>query len=799
MRFLTFIILLSIFLATHGHTATIDVAAKAEELRDKFIRKLQESSLTGEDISNITTQSEELLNQLKSADDSDASIQKRGEALADLLTLKHPVHDTALNEGLILKSASRQPIIIDEAARIAFKNRLQENFTIPHFKNLNTLFSQRTWKGHVKYPYADLGANRIPSTAPTEQITGYFERLVCNSSDASTCSSTSEIKCTFKKPSDASKITAIIISVYGGMKKGFCFNLPDLNLPSDTIMEIVVRLPDWNSNIDQWDQFQESNFKNTHADYLRIVSDFVKKTKTEYPGIPIFLKGDSLGGFFVSSYALLQSTGINSNVFKTLYKGFVQKAFTEQFSGSKITPIDGIISYSGAINNIDTMLDNNAKWSHYLEIPAFYHWNFDDERVDLKKNINSILPTNGAYNHKITLSINRRGAQDSLGDLSISPDANDLERLRNASNNSKVNNSTIRGHFNTNNLYLAQQVVHFIHHAKKMADSPLHQARLKQQFAVYRAASGKNGTIYPEHIQQFLSNLRNTQQELEQIPAEKRALLSKRDIIEKHMHGIMAPLSSDTIIQRYVGFMNFIKSSQSFEGRKVYHDQLMNYVTTKGLWHGALEKLKQDPTFKENRRMMRLIRLNETQQNVRNLNRSELQKTNPFLVEHITAPYDHRLTEFNKSPRLTQNYSSYTDSIIKLLADPTKVSLTHYANLIERKAIFQAVMASEITNAHQKHGQGQQDQSEQVKNFNSECIKHSNGTPLHNHFAALYFAADFAALRSKSIISGYQGSGFVRFDENIEKIIGINYETFNRWFNEVYRHHKIGFDKSSQQ
>jgi hypothetical protein len=265
------------------------------------------------------------------------------------------------------------------------------------------------------------------------------------------------------------------------------------------------------------------------------------------------------------------------------------------------------------------------------------------------------------------------------------------------------------------------------------------------------------------------------------------------------MHGIVAPLSSDTIIQRYVGFMNFIKSSQSFEGRKVYHDQLMNYVTTKGLWHGALERLKQDPTFKENRRMMRLIRLNETQQNVRNLNRSELQKTNPFLVEHITAPYDHRITEFNKSPRLTQNYSSYTDSIIKLLADPTKVSLTHYANLIERKAIFQAVMANEITNAHQKHGQGQQDQSEQVKNFNSECIRHSNGTPLHNHFAALYFAADFAAPRSKSIISGYQGSGFVRFDENIEKIIGINYETFNRWFNEVYRHHKIGFDKSSQQ
>jgi flagellar biosynthesis/type III secretory pathway chaperone len=105
--------MLSIFLATHGHTATIDVAAKAEELRDKFIKKLQESSLTGEDISNITTQSEELLNQLKSADDSDASIQKRGEALADLLTLKYPVHDTALNEGLILKSASRQPIIIE--------------------------------------------------------------------------------------------------------------------------------------------------------------------------------------------------------------------------------------------------------------------------------------------------------------------------------------------------------------------------------------------------------------------------------------------------------------------------------------------------------------------------------------------------------------------------------------------------------------------------------------------------------------------------------------------------------------
>ncbi len=879
MKFLIFIVLI---FATYGHATTTNVATNAQALRDQFAGKLEGSPLTAEDIKTIADQSEKLLTELRSAGGSGLSSQEQAQALADLLTLKYPVHDTALNEGLILKNSSEQLIIKDEAAKKAFKDRLKENFEITVFKNLNNKFSKNTWQGHVKYPYS--GLNATTTDISTKTVTGAFSvdpsntLTSCHSlSSVSTCNS-SDVTYTFNKPTDISKMAVIVISVYPGMKSGFCWETAPLNLPDKTIGAIGVKLPDCYSDVDQWNQFEESNFKGTHARYLRIVSNFVAHIKTQHPNIPIFLQGGSFGGFFVSSYALLQSVGVGTNEFNRVYKPFAQTAFTEQFPDKTITPVDGIISYSGATYYVNKIVSDDKKWSQHIKTPAFYHWNFDDERVDLKRTIDSILPPDGIpYNHNITLSVNRRGAQDSLGDLLISPDTNDLKRLYNAANK-KEDNSVIRGHFNDNNPVLDQYVVHFIHHAKEMLDSPLHQARQKRQFDVYRNGTANDHSAFiPQHIQQFLSNLSRTQQELEQMSSAQRRATHENDIIAKHMRGIGAPYEESTLTQTYINFMNqldteeeknkfvdhiitemndysgflklpkstemthaidqawrermiksinddvikqskynqnkigtfelflrikdypgftdFILFQLTFEQRKAYHDRLMQEVTTKGLWHGAIERLKQDATFKKN---IGLTRVKAIQQNVRDLNSEELQKTNPFLVEHISVPYDQRLTEFNKAPLQTENYSGYTDSIIKLLADPTKVSLIHFAKLIERKAILQAVMANEITNTHKNYNQAQQDQSEQVKNFYSEYIKHSAGTSLYNHFAALYLAADFAALRSRNIVKGSKMTGLVHFDDSIKKIIGINHETFNRWFNEVYRHHKAGIEKLHQ-
>ena len=280
MRFLIFVIL-SIFLGTYGHTTSADVATNAQALRDQFAGKLQGSSLTAEDIQNTAAQSEALINQLRSADDSDVLRQEPGEALADLLTLKYLVKDAALNEGLILKSASGHPLIRDERARTAFERRLKENFEITVLKNLNNKFLQRTWRGHVKYPYAGLDASVAHPVVPIETVTGAFSvdqanaLTSCNSSGSvGTCNS-SDVTYTFNKPTGISKMTAIVISVYPGMKSGFCWQTAPLNLPDKTIGAIGVKLPDCYSDVDQWDQFKESTFKDTHARYLRILLSLI--------------------------------------------------------------------------------------------------------------------------------------------------------------------------------------------------------------------------------------------------------------------------------------------------------------------------------------------------------------------------------------------------------------------------------------------------------------------------------------------------------------------------------------------
>ena len=41
-----FFVMVSIFFTTYGHTGTMDVAMNAQELRDQFIKRLKESSLT---------------------------------------------------------------------------------------------------------------------------------------------------------------------------------------------------------------------------------------------------------------------------------------------------------------------------------------------------------------------------------------------------------------------------------------------------------------------------------------------------------------------------------------------------------------------------------------------------------------------------------------------------------------------------------------------------------------------------------------------------------------------------------
>ena len=266
MRFLFFILftLLTVNHTVHGADASQpSLARDVEFLRNDVVDKLQSDPAAA--LNGLKASVDDFLTQLTSLEILNAY---QSQALADLLTLRHFTYDTALNEGIVVKSASGRPLII---VRDAFEQRLRENFDIPVFKNLDKIFSRNTWKGHVKYRYAGLNLATPAIYMPIETVTGAFSvdpsntLTSCNSSGSVGKCNVSDVTYTFNKPTDISKMTAIVISVYPGMKSGFCWQTAPLNLPDKTIGAIGVKLPDCYSAVDQWDQFKESTFKDTHA------------------------------------------------------------------------------------------------------------------------------------------------------------------------------------------------------------------------------------------------------------------------------------------------------------------------------------------------------------------------------------------------------------------------------------------------------------------------------------------------------------------------------------------------------
>ena len=642
-------LVLSIFTATHGHSASsFDTEKRQEiinysaEIRDKFVNAVSNK------LENPPSQRAEFyLRLLKSAGPLDQELSK---ALADLLTIKYFSKEVALNEGIALKNTADQPLDFD---RFAFAQRLKQNFEIPILSNLDKHFSEKTWKGHVVRSYSEPAneSDEAPSTVIKKGICEIVgtEIINCDAEEpGQICAlgNNEKITYTFQKPADIEQMKSIVISVYGGKNITDSEPVSLLYLPDATIGCISLNLPDSISHIHQSQQLAPENIKNTHARYLRIVSNFITHIKGAYPGKQIFLQGSSFGGFFVSSYALLQSVGLNPNI----YNDFVIQAFSEKFHDKSIEPVDGIISFSGASDDIN-QITKQPGWSQYLTVPAFYHWNFDDDRVTFNEALQSILPLEGQeYNRHITLSINRRGAKDYLrekGKKAI--EINNIYKVA-----AGIKASTPRGHFSEDNVDCDLQVIQFVHHAKEMVDSPIHQARQKRNFDIYRSMIRENKVIghfdaTPLDVQQFLSNLRYAQEILTQhsrttlerevplsVPEYEIKLLHMQHIqlrsfrlwsfcnslggedfnlfndffketiqqilpstdIEENIitHVNEVSLCNFENIDRYLKKFNkeqaFIDALKQYPGfsefydREIskYHDQLMNHVTTKGLW-----------------------------------------------------------------------------------------------------------------------------------------------------------------------------------------------------------------------
>lgn len=538
--------------------------------------------------------------------------------LADLLTIQYYVKDKVLSEGLHFMNDQGQFIHIDEAA---FRQRVHDNFEKPFFKNLNAHFKERAFQGHVSYPTKE---RSFFNSIPVDTVNGIYLLDGGNIKDGVEAADDTKITYQFQKPIDSQQMKTIIISIYGGYQKTWYNTNLNYTLPDRTMGFIQLNLPDCASDIRQVNQLTPDHFKDTHARYLRITSQFIQKIKKQYPNVKIFLQGSSFGGFFVTSYGLLQSLRspdqqLDLEKVDQIYQPFAANALRDWFKDQKMTPIDGIISYVGGIVKMRQIIQERTPNHYYriypfaseFNIPTFFHWNFDDDRVLLKDQLLFLKQTvDDPLNPLITISVNRKGAQDEFRDIENWGE-DEKERIQKIIDGGE--DTSVYGHFTNHDLSLQDKVLHFINHGRELADSPLHKAQQERLFLLYsRILYDRDGEL----IQRFLSNLRHVQKELENrlkvsqaenpelkiLPESSR--LTKEEIIEKSLAGIpLAPKSLfDFIWTKQRSRLNVISlqfnQSLSLPFRfKIYGDSTTDNYAFENIWD--LVYNCKDPQFME--------------------------------------------------------------------------------------------------------------------------------------------------------------------------------------------------------
>lgn len=433
------------------------------------------------------------------------------------------------------------------------KKRLKENFSNGFFSFFNNIYKMSTWKGDV--------ADKKPlnQDAPY-QYKGTLQEMDIMLGDKT-------YRYSFY-PSDlhSDNPKTIILELYGGHRFDFCNkNIQDKPI-SNTMMTMDIYLPDCSQNIFQYDQLSPENFKNTHAEYLKIVAQFITFLKNKYPNAKIFLKGASFGGFFVTSYAYLS----NCNDFN-LYQDFVKDALLQKKNeietqnaaqnGQNDTlfpKIDGIIIHDGSIDYMNKILKNSDSLN-IIQTPILLHQNYDDLRVSVQRIYANLQKFDQNY---LRFLLSRTGAQSLLEEF-IS-NKNENYTLRGHINNDKSQNE-----FNAETLNFIDKVNNgqFGKHRSKF---DIEQTKRRIQLAIPvdvdvlkqpKAIDGKWFT--KKDVEQFLSNLSFMQTYGTYEKGEKEANL------EKILEDIPLP--------------------EGITKEEAYQD-LKSFTTTKHLWKNLVKR-----------------------------------------------------------------------------------------------------------------------------------------------------------------------------------------------------------------
>lgn len=466
---------------------------------------------------------------------------------ADALTLKHLNDKAAYDEAV---DFLRLKNINTEKNSSIFKRRIQTNFSKGVLKTFSDHVSDKTFNGHVSrrndqsssalYHHSIQENFRLNLADPNNSKQKCLN-LSCLNSSADNYA----VSYSVKLPRDVD-MKAIIIDIYGGFNTDFCYVSSNSNYQflNSHVASIALNLPDCYSPIHQSKQLNEQNFKQTHAHYLMLVSKFVAYIKNQYPGVPIILSGSSFGGFFVTSYAYLQSVGLDQLDQK--YIAFAKEGLSDKFQENVLTPIDAIISHAGAIYYMEKIVKAKGSWVNEIKIPTLFNFNFNDDRVNTREQI-QILKS-GVDNPNITLRVDRAGADHF---------AKDLEKKEDKAIGKSIGSLT-RGHFNFyTNLDAIEHVNQFIenilngHHF----ESPLHLEISRNRFHTYETQNHRKN--------QFLSNLANTQREIDRRRMLGIKAMSEAELLESEMQDIFIPTTRT---------------------KKDYRDMLMDQNSKRGIW-----------------------------------------------------------------------------------------------------------------------------------------------------------------------------------------------------------------------
>jgi len=293
--------------------------------------------------------------------------------LAHLLALKYLNPPQA--EATLKVIKSNHPALLKGFDDKKFHRILDSVFSRPPFSDFGERFSASHFPGHVRSAEkeetpdeASHGEGSPPANSETfvVHVLGKEHRLSYET-----------------RRGGVTPPKAVVIRVYTGHNMYSNSLVRPVPFNDPAIWSIGLNL--WDSETPLFQLHQLNDIRNTHGSYLAAVSQFIAYLRTDplYKDVKIFLMGESFGGFFVTSYAMLQSVFEQHLDLHEVYGRTPAYAFHDLFPGHQVSPVAGVIGMIPYVEGLSSL--GPPELFRHLIVPTFLAIHNDDDRVVLKE------------------------------------------------------------------------------------------------------------------------------------------------------------------------------------------------------------------------------------------------------------------------------------------------------------------------------------------------------------------------------------------------------------------------------